>query len=299
MHAYLARLGEGGFLLVDGGANTEAAWVALDRGVREVAGGWERVTLHLVTHMHIDHLGLAARVRAAAGAPLLMGRLDAERAAHADAHPEEEAKYRRALLRENGAPAETVALQRAAPNPLLAFAAADVTLDGEGRAVPGAAEWSWLATPGHTAGHVSLFRSSDRTLIAGDAVLPAITPTLGVNRQRPDPVGDYLEALTRVAALRPQRVLPGHGDPLGDPAERIRFLHESTLGEGEAVQRLLQDDPRSAWEIAGRRYAGRDLPPSARMQALRETRAHLDRLSATERARRIPLPGGVVGFARG
>ena len=30
--------------------------------------------------------------------------------------------------------------------------------------------WKWIETPGHTPGHVSLFRQSDRTLIAGDAV---------------------------------------------------------------------------------------------------------------------------------
>ena len=29
--------------------------------------------------------------------------------------------------------------------------------------------WRWVHTPGHTAGHVSLFRDADRTLIAGDA----------------------------------------------------------------------------------------------------------------------------------
>ncbi len=35
--------------------------------------------------------------------------------------------------------------------------------------VPGAPGWEWLATPGHSPGHVSLFRPSDRVLIAGDA----------------------------------------------------------------------------------------------------------------------------------
>ncbi|HZF07332.1 MAG TPA: MBL fold metallo-hydrolase, partial [Thermoanaerobaculia bacterium] len=36
--------------------------------------------------------------------------------------------------------------------------------------VPGLPGWSWLHTPGHTAGHVALFRPSDRTLLAGDAL---------------------------------------------------------------------------------------------------------------------------------
>src|SRR6478752_3395505 len=35
--------------------------------------------------------------------------------------------------------------------------------------LPGLPNWEWIATPGHSPGHVSFFRSSDRVLIAGDA----------------------------------------------------------------------------------------------------------------------------------
>ncbi len=37
--------------------------------------------------------------------------------------------------------------------------------------VPGMPGWQWVHTPGHTPGHVSLWRESDRTLIAGDAIV--------------------------------------------------------------------------------------------------------------------------------
>jgi len=39
----------------------------------------------------------------------------------------------------------------------------------EPNTVPGATGWEWLATPGHSPGHISLFRPSDRVLLAGDA----------------------------------------------------------------------------------------------------------------------------------
>ncbi|WP_217582322.1 MBL fold metallo-hydrolase, partial [Lysinibacillus sp. GbtcB16] len=35
--------------------------------------------------------------------------------------------------------------------------------------IPGLPEWQWVHTPGHTPGHISLFREKDRSLIAGDA----------------------------------------------------------------------------------------------------------------------------------
>lgn len=293
VHAYLAELGGGGFLLVDGGIGTDDAWAALDAGVRAAAGSWERVVAHVLTHMHMDHVGLAARAREASGAPVLMGRLDAERMAHAAARPDEEAEYRRGLLARCGAPAAWVeqveqghARARAAAPPVTV----DGTLDGEAGEVAGAPGWRFAWTPGHTAGHVSLFRAEDRVLVAGDAVLPRITPTLGVNRQRADPVGDYQDALARLRALGPALVLPGHGDPLRGDA-RMRELHDAAGGETQAVAALLDAEPAATWEIVERRYPGRELPPSTRMLALRETLAHLERLAGAGRAARTTRDG--------
>jgi glyoxylase-like metal-dependent hydrolase (beta-lactamase superfamily II) len=286
VNAYLVDTGDG-WMLVDSGLNTDEAWAALDAGVRAAAGGWAQVAVHVITHMHMDHVGLGARVRAESGAAVWMGRLDAERMAHAAAHPDDEADYRAALLRRCGAPDETVRqveeLRRRA-EPLAPAVAVDGTLDGDEGDVPGAAGWRFVWTPGHTAGHVSLFRPADRVLIAGDAVLPRITPTLGVNRQRTDPVGDYAQALARIQALHPSLVLPGHGEAPEDGVARIRELRAAADAETETVRALLGAEPRSCWQVVDARYPGREMPVSTRMLALRETLAHLDRLAAAGRA---------------
>lgn len=287
VNAFLAECDGGGWMLVDGGLNTDPAWAALDDGVRAVIGGWEPVRVHVVTHMHMDHVGLAARVQQASGAAVLTGRLDAERMAHAAAHPEEEAEYRATLLRRCGAPDEVVRAVEELQRNARAFTATprfDGVLDGDEGDVPGAAGWRFVWTPGHTAGHVSLFRPADRVLIAGDAVLPRITPTLGVNRQRADPVGDYAAALARLEAMDPTRVLPGHGEAPEDGVGRIRELRAAADGETETVRSLLDADPRTCWQVVDARYPGREMPVSTRMLALRETLAHLDRLAAAGRA---------------
>jgi glyoxylase-like metal-dependent hydrolase (beta-lactamase superfamily II) len=301
VHAYLVEQG-GAFLLVDGGANTDDAWAALDAGVRAAAGGWDRVAAHLVTHMHLDHVGLVERVRDACGAPLWMGALDAERSAHARAHPDEEAAYRSELLRRCGAPEELrrgVEQARAGSDPFSAWVPTDVPLAGEGGRLPGFPAWRWVWTPGHTAGHVSLFRPEDGVLVAGDAVLPRITPTIGVNRQRPDPVSDYLGALDRLDALGVRLVLPGHGEPLegGAATERIAELRRATEDETEAVAALVREGPCTAWETARRRHPHPEYPPSVLMHAIRETRAHLDRLVLAGRVRRTERPDGAAEFS--
>lgn len=284
VHAYLVRLPADRWLLVDGGANTDAAWSVLDGAVHAVTGGWHRLALHLVTHMHLDHVGLAERTRNASAAPLAMGGLDAERAAHAAAHPEEEAEYRMGLLRRHGAPAELLGTTQPGREPLGSFVPADLPLPCDIAPLDGAPGWTAVWTPGHTAGHVALLREADGVLLAGDALLPRITPTIGVNRQREDPVGDYLDTLDRLEGLAPRVALGGHGEPLADPAERARELRRSTREETEHVASLIPPRPTTAWEVVAARYAGRDLPPSAQMLALREILAHLQHLVRTGRA---------------
>lgn len=285
VHAYVAEAGGGGLLLVDGGADTDEAWGALDGAVQRLPGGWQAVTLHVVTHMHTDHIGLVERVRDACGAPLAMGRLDAERAEHARSRPEEEAEYRVRMLTEAGADGELVAQARGAGAASQRTLRCDHPIPEEGGRLPGAGEWEAVWTPGHTAGHISLFRASGRVMIGGDAVLPRISANIGVNRQRPDPVLDHLESLDRLAALEISLLLPGHGDPIVAPSARIARLRAETRAETERVAALLAGGTADAAEIAALRYAGRSLPPAMRIQAIRETRAHLDHLVRQGRAR--------------
>jgi glyoxylase-like metal-dependent hydrolase (beta-lactamase superfamily II) len=66
-----------------------------------------------------------------------------------------------------------------------------------------------LLTPGHTASNLSVFVPSDGVLFSGDCVVADYFPNLG------DPVSDWriwLDSLDRIEALRPEILVPGHGD---------------------------------------------------------------------------------------
>ena len=91
--------------------------------------------------------------------------------------------------------------------------------------VPGMPGWHWVHTPGHTARHVSFFRESDRTLIAGDAFVTVKQESaLAVLMQRPEVNGppkyytsDWQAArrsVEKLADLRPSIVATGHGLPM-------------------------------------------------------------------------------------
>lgn len=86
-------------------------------------------------------------------------------------------------------------------------------------------DWRYLHTPGHSAGHISLFRDKDKVLVAGDAfittrqesIFSALTKPLEIHGPpmyfTPDwnSAGDSVEKL---AALEPNLALTGHGKPM-------------------------------------------------------------------------------------
>lgn len=91
--------------------------------------------------------------------------------------------------------------------------------DGSVPPLPG---WHWLHTPGHSPGHVSFWRASDRSLIVGDAfITTAQESAYSVALQKTEMHGppmyytmDWTEAaesVRKLAALEPELVITGHG----------------------------------------------------------------------------------------
>jgi glyoxylase-like metal-dependent hydrolase (beta-lactamase superfamily II) len=94
--------------------------------------------------------------------------------------------------------------------------------------VPYLPDWRWVHTPGHSPGHVSFFRESDRTLVAGDAFVTQKQESLtGVMTAKHTVHGpptyftqDWVSARSSVellAALRPQYAITGHGPAVANP----------------------------------------------------------------------------------
>ena len=115
--------------------------------------------------------------------------------------------------------------------------------------VPGLRGWTWIATPGHTAGHVSFYRERDRLLIAGDAVCTVRQESLvAVVTQRPTlhgpPAYDTqnwraaAESVGRIAALEPEMLASAHGEPQSGAAMRLRLRSLAARFSDREVPRL-------------------------------------------------------------
>jgi glyoxylase-like metal-dependent hydrolase (beta-lactamase superfamily II) len=285
VHCYLLR-GPSGWTLVDTGLGLPGAAASWRAVVAGLDAPLERV---VITHMHVDHVGAAADVAPLATGPVLQGRLDREQAQavygdarwprslrdHATAHgtPPGEAAAAEASWRALGALAHTAPAEPLEPGDLV---------DG----------WEVLSLPGHADGHIGLLR--DGVLVGGDVLLPDITPTIGLwPGCDPDPLAAYLATLDRIVALSPRVVLPGHGEPVGDPAARARETAAHHHGRLAAAAAALGPAPRSAYEVSLDLWPG-DLDPDGRTLALAEALAHLERLVRDGRAE--PAAAGGPAF---
>lgn len=272
VHCYLLE-GDAGWILVDTGlgVGSEPPW-----------DGLPELSAIAITHFHPDHVGGAERAAAETGAPVHQGALDYAQCERVWGTPDWPDRIAAWFVR-NGVPepvADELIVQGHAYAPFIRYAR-DPRLLREGDRVGG---WEVVELPGHADGHLGLVR--DGVLVAGDHLLPQITPAVGLYPEsRPDPLGDYLTSLERTAALGARLALPGHGEPIRDPAARAREIvahHEKRLDETEAA---LDGTPRTGFEVSLAVF-GRVLSPTQRRFAVAETLSHLERLVRAGRAAR-------------
>jgi glyoxylase-like metal-dependent hydrolase (beta-lactamase superfamily II) len=181
-------------VVIDPGDNIEDVLAILDKH-------FLRVKTIVITHAHIDHIGGAAKLKAATGALVVMNALDQELYDHLDVQ---------ASWLGMEPPARTVI---------------DATASDGDALTLGPAEFRVLHTPGHTPGSISLWIPTENKLIAGDTLF---RDSIG----RTDlPGGNPRQILRSIEGqlLRlPEEtvVVPGHGPntTIGREKERNPFL---------------------------------------------------------------------------
>lgn len=278
VHAYVLP-SDDGWTVVDTGLGLPDA---KERWAAELEGLSGRVARVVVTHFHPDHVGAARDLAELTGAPVAQGRLDYEQCALVWGGDD----WSHVLVewfRRHGAPPDVtneLVAQGGFYRPFVRFQP-DPELLEAGDRVDG---WTVVAAPGHADGQLMLLR--DGVLVAADHLLDRISPTVGLwPRSRPDPLGDYLDALEATIALAPTLAIAGHGEPIDDPAARARDLLAHHRERLEATAAALNGAPRSAFTVSLVLF-GDDLKPSARRFAVAESLSHLERLVREGGARR-------------
>lgn len=281
VNAYLLA-GGGDTTLVDCGIyfpddSDDHGWADVEASLEACGVAITDVKKLIVTHSHIDHYGMAAMFVERAGCDLLMhaSAID-DLAAYRD--PEGTRQRLRELFRDHGVdPEEVEELTKFEDwrGFVSGLVEPHVTLHGGEEIDIGTRTWEAVYTPGHSRSHICLWSAPDRMLISGDHLLPTITPHIDFRRgAEDDPLGDFLSSLAVVERLDASLVLPGHGRPFEEGAERARIIarhHDRRLG---AILQTIRHEPRSASEITDEIF-GTTLLNFERRLALGEALAHI------------------------
>ncbi len=169
------------------------------------------VTAHALTHAHPDHQGSSHAVCERLGIPLWCGQGDIPAMETPGGLSSSQAPRWLNGLREH--------FWTGPPHPVSRALK-------EGDEVAG---FTVLDTPGHSHGHISFWRESDRVLIVGDVLfnLNGLTGMPGLHEPpelfTPDPARNR-ESARRLAALEPALACFGHGRPMRDPDRLARFV---------------------------------------------------------------------------
>jgi glyoxylase-like metal-dependent hydrolase (beta-lactamase superfamily II) len=211
-----------------------SAWVLVDTGlpgsvrrIREAVdarfGPGARPTSIVLTHGHADHSGNARELADLWKVPVYAHRLELPYLTGKSQYPPPDPT----------APGFMAFLTRFF-SPQTEDLGDRVRALEEERPAPGMNGWDWHFTPGHAPGHVSYFRTSDATLLAGDAfttmnvdsVLAVLTKRKRISRP-PTPVNyDWklcAESVRKLDALNPLTFACGHGMPMAGPDAADQF----------------------------------------------------------------------------
>jgi glyoxylase-like metal-dependent hydrolase (beta-lactamase superfamily II) len=300
-----ALVGEDGWVLVDAGMGMPDARTIFAEGLRKAGLSISNLRAIVLTHDHPDHIGLSGELREQSGAAVYMYPIDAigMKLIWGDISPGR-FTHTMQFFKQHGLPPGEAWFSQANPDQMRMIIRVPppeaITLVEDGQYLDLVGErYRVIWTPGHTDGHICLFRERDGVFLAADHVLPRITPNIGLYSQsdRVNPLGDYLDSLRKVRDLPASIVLPGHGEPFNDLEGRVNEIivhHEQREME---ILTLLDDRPQHAYQLAEQLFGHRLKNNEAKRMAVAETLSHLEYLRIEGQVEQHQTTDGLILYA--
>jgi len=162
----------------------------------------------------------------------------------------------------------------------------------------GGVDWRVIVGLGHAFEQACLYSEALNILIAGDQVLPRITPAILLQSHQPtgNPLHDFLDSNQQFRALSADAaVLPSHHQPFTGLHARLDDYdhhHQERLAKTLDICTA----PMTAFEVSGQLFT-RELDAHQAFFAIGETLAHLRYLELEGKLVRT-LEGGIARYAR-
>jgi glyoxylase-like metal-dependent hydrolase (beta-lactamase superfamily II) len=293
--------------LVDTGPNSGKSLDELETALREHGRRIEDLERIVVTHQHLDHVGLLGILARRSGAEVCTIDVLAPVLEEFGAHAERDDELAVALMLRHGIPRDVVSALRTVSRSFRGWggsAHVDRPLaDGEALDFAGRSLQA-LHRPGHSPSDTLFWDAERALLIGGDHLIAHISSNPLVSRPlggrsgepgdgRPRALMTYLRSLAETRAMPIDVVLPGHGDPVTDHAalidERVG-MHER---RARKIGDLIAESPATAYEIAQALWG--NVAVTQAYLTLSEVLGHADLLLDRGEIREAEV-GGVVRY---
>jgi glyoxylase-like metal-dependent hydrolase (beta-lactamase superfamily II) len=288
--------------LVDTGPNSGKALDELTARLAERGHSLADLELIVVTHQHIDHLGLVEILVEHSGAEVAALDAAAQRLAAFDEDAELEDQFAVQVMLRNGIPEDVTVALRSVSRSFRGWGS-HVTVTQplkDGTVVEFAdRRLEVLHRPGHSPSDTIFWDAERQILIAADHLLPKISSNPLINRpldgseQRTQALVTYIESLRKTREMPAEIVLPGHGEPITDHAELIDSRFAGHERRKEKIHRLIAERPRTGYELAQALWG--NVAVTQAFLTLSEVIGHADLLVNEGRVQQID-DGSVIRF---
>jgi glyoxylase-like metal-dependent hydrolase (beta-lactamase superfamily II) len=255
--------------LIDTGPNSGKALDEVGRQIHALGYAIEDLDLIVISHQHIDHLGLVDILATRSGADVAAIDILVPFVERYEDDAEADDEFAIGLMRRYGIPEDLIMALRSVSRSFRDWGAAtEVTRslrDGE------VIEFSnrrleVQLRPGHSPSDTLFWDAERKILLCADHLIghissnpllarpldgPSEPPEPGEGSQeRPRSLVRYLESLAKTRELPAELLLPGHGDPITDHVALIDERFALHRRRATKLQRLITERPRTAYELA-------------------------------------------------
>src|ERR687894_412399 len=252
-----------GIVLVDTGMAEPGSLGQLERALAQAGLRLEHIRLIVCTHAHSDHYGLAGPIVDAAGCELWMHPNHAH-VTRAAEDPDRMLDRRIEVARQSGVPEDALRRyeesRRGEGIGVARVVAPDRDLVEGVEVETDLGTWRVTETPGHAPSHVVLHQPDRRLLLSGDHILGRVSLYYDYG-YTPDPVGEFLGSLDRVAELDVGLVLAGVRTAARDLPGLVAANRREVAGALDRVRAAIAAEPLTPFEIVPRLLGVDELTP--------------------------------------
>ncbi len=294
--------------LVDCGPNSGTSLTSLEAGLAARGHRVEDLQRIVLTHQHIDHIGLAGILADRSGAEVCCLEALVPWLSSYGERMEVDDAFSAELMHRHGLPEDVVLALRAVS---ASFRAWGAPVHAGTPLAPGCTlefaerRLRVLHRPGHSPSDTVFHDEERRILLAGDHLIAHISSNPLVSRpldgsaqtsaDRPKALVTYMESLKETAAMDLALVLPGHGDPITDHVSLIAARMRSHERRKQKIAELIEQGPRTAYEIATELWG--NIAVTQAYLTLSEVLGHVDLLVLEAKVVETTDTHGVVRFS--